>query len=180
MFESSQACCMTHSPAIQRMCSNLCNALLLGLATIKAHQYACDVPRWNFSWVVYSGTPPLYGFWLWIVSADVTALTFAHSMQFHCNTGNQDFHRMSSYWFDVTSSQAKTGYLHNILLGRKQGSTGSVALLHALELLWCVCFQTPLTMSANQLHVNEQYFLTSSQKFTSQLLGKCMQFLVYA
>jgi hypothetical protein len=66
-------------------------------------------------------------------------------------------------------------------VGRKQESTDSTALLHALELLRCVCWQTPLTMSANQLHVNETIiFMTSSQKFTSQLLGKCMQLLVYA
>ena len=113
---------------------NCCNVLLLGPATIKAHVYACDVHRWHFSCVVNSWTLPLYGFWLWIMSAGIITLiknqecrhqqddcasmlliiasdccnhflAIAHSMQYHCYTGRQDFHRMSCHRFDVTSPQ---------------------------------------------------------------------------
>jgi hypothetical protein len=57
----------------------------------------------------------------------------------------------------------------------KGGRTHTAALLHALEILPCVLLAThdevavPLTMSVNQLHVGENYFITSSQKFTFKL-----------
>jgi hypothetical protein len=48
--------------AIQRKAGNLCNVLLLGLTTSKAHVHACDVHRRHLPWAVKSWTLPLYGF----------------------------------------------------------------------------------------------------------------------
>ena len=129
---------------------SLCNVLLLGLATIKTYVYVCDVHHWHLPWAVDSWTLPLYGFWLWIVSAGIIALTkkglsssarwsclcapfvasdccnpflaVALSMQYHCSTGSQDFHRRSCHWSNVTLSRSKLLCLQNIVWAEKQRS----------------------------------------------------------
>jgi hypothetical protein len=85
--------------------------------------------------------------WSWMCTPFVASdcrnhfLAIVHSMQYHCNTSNQDFHWRLCHWFDVTTSQLILQCLHNIF-GQTTRLLYSAALLHALEILPCVCLQT--------------------------------------
>jgi len=113
-------------------------------------QSSCDlVPAQWCTWIVQLLSEELFSqLPIHVLRADVTALMFAHSMQYHWNTGKQNFHWRSSYQSDVTLSRSNIEYLQQIFLGRKHESTDSAALLSALEFLWCVCFQTTSALSA--------------------------------
>ena len=135
-----------------------------------------------FSWYIKFWTLPLYGFWMWIV----------HERKYHCTEkkgrsviiSKMTVHVCSLapviveiiFWWLLTKCNMVA------ILGIKDFLKWYVLKLMWLHHyqhhcdLWLACKHTWWTSSDTHLNVGKK-FVTSSQQFTSQLLGKWKQFL---